>query len=454
MTPVAAVPTIATTTAEKDRPAADVSGSAGSLPRPSTSGKVVGEVRSSGNSVSVSAAAEPARDRSMSTDAHISARRVPNPFVNDIVTRCICKLGRPAEETAFVTRALEEHGFVTREALLQLDERMMRELGIPMRFLRALLEELRGGESPNAGAGSACDRNGDDTRRERTSSEASKPGSLCGSLSATHLAGGLRPGSTLADSIASTTATPSSTAAAAAAAVAAATTAVAAVAAGHHQASYPPCAHEKVFPGGNERPKAPPDDGQPEVIVNSHDMCGGRGSNADKAIVSDMFAPAARVVMTKEEKASAAEERHLQRQLRAREAKQQDKTIRISNTRLEQWDDPWLQTSHAVRCRRMVIPQAREERRSAQPTEKPLSDLADAPRALSPRQPRSPRDSSPPAVRGSRRLAGHVLSRHCRSRPNAGGADMGSADTSGVVQAWPSTENVDASNSMPVGQVC
>lgn len=131
-----------------------------------------------------------------------------------------------------------------------------------------------------------------------------------------------------------------------------------------------------------------------------------------------------------------AHERHLLRQRQAREVKERDMgEIRISATRWEKIDDPWLNTSSAVRCRRTVIPSAREAARP--PSGTPLQTTGQ----LS-QQRRSPR-ASPPSemalqVRGTKnkKLPGHVLSRvrnyteasvsrDVEMPPDLGGSDFG-----------------------------
>lgn len=116
--------------------------------------------------------------------------------------------------------------------------------------------------------------------------------------------------------------------------------------------------------------------------------------------------------------AVGAFERHLQRHQRAREQKQRDiHAIRISATRWEYWDDPWLDTSNFSRCRRTVIASAG---RGDQPGQ--ASPRQPRPSVTSPRRQQSPRgnernlqnDRSVQQGVKNTRLAGNVLSR-CRT---------------------------------------
>lgn len=115
--------------------------------------------------------------------------------------------------------------------------------------------------------------------------------------------------------------------------------------------------------------------------------------------------------------ASSAFERHLQRHQRAREQKQKDlHAIRISATRWEYWDDPWLDTSSFSRCRRTVIPSAGRGDQPGQTSPRPRAS------ATSPRRQPSPRSGERSLVMDrsvqqgvkNTRLAGNVLSR-CRT---------------------------------------
>lgn len=161
--------------------------------------------------------------------------------------------------------------------------------------------------------------------------------------------------------------------------------------------------------------------------------------------------------------AETAFEKHIQRTQKARDQRHKDiHCVRISATRWEHWDDPWLDSSSSVRCRRTVIPSAGKGERSALPqsTSTPRLDpvrkdsstrdhsgsprASATPRAASPSK-LSPRSTmgSPRARHGSRqcalsprsdgkttknkRLPGDVLSRCARSRgvPKLGQCGIG-----------------------------
>mmetsp|Transcript_123533 Transcript_123533/g.275839 ORF Transcript_123533/g.275839 Transcript_123533/m.275839 type:complete len:677 (+) Transcript_123533:130-2160(+) len=70
----------------------------------------------------------------------------------ETVLRAGARLRRPHEEVEALAIRLEDHGFVSREALALLDERTAREMQVPLRFVRALQEELRESDLTLAGS--------------------------------------------------------------------------------------------------------------------------------------------------------------------------------------------------------------------------------------------------------------------------------------------------------------
>eukprot|EP00427_Karlodinium_veneficum_P062892 CAMPEP_0169328058 /NCGR_PEP_ID=MMETSP1017-20121227/12379_1 /TAXON_ID=342587 /ORGANISM="Karlodinium micrum, Strain CCMP2283" /LENGTH=627 /DNA_ID=CAMNT_0009422899 /DNA_START=47 /DNA_END=1930 /DNA_ORIENTATION=+ len=163
-------------------------------------------------------------------------------------------------------------------------------------------------------------------------------------------------------------------------------------------------------------------------------------------------APTEKLEPVAQSSAETAFEKHVQRTQKARDQRHRDiHCVRISATRWEEWNDPWLDSSSSVRCRRTVIPAAGKGERSALPTPRADSIRKDSssrdpsgsprpgvtPRAASPSK-LSPRGATSPRARhGSRqisllsprsdgkttknkRLPGDVLSRcsaRCRTIP-------------------------------------
>jgi len=81
-------------------------------------------------------------------------------FLREVVVAACIKLGRPTAKADALVRTLEEWNFGSRDTLEQLDPHMCEELGIPLRFLHVIKEELAKMRDRSRDAGSSPLRQG------------------------------------------------------------------------------------------------------------------------------------------------------------------------------------------------------------------------------------------------------------------------------------------------------